>query len=169
MKTTYETPKTSRLHLIFEIAGIIGLILLIGIPWFFYNKIPDEIPTHFGVKGFADDWGPKNNIWLLPVIGFVIYAVLSSLNFFLVRTTPSGKTDIANENRQKEGVYELLQFLKVTISISFAYLVFASIQVSRGNQEGLGQWFLPVFILILTVVPMLFVLRFRKRRKANKK
>ncbi len=168
MKTMHKTPKTGRLDLIFEISGITGLILLIGLPWFFFNKLPDEIPSHFGFAGFADDWTAKKYIWLLPVIGFVIYAGLSFLNYFLIRTTPSGKTDIATETRQKQGVYSLLQFLKSSISISFAYIVFASMQVSRGNQEGLGRWFLPVFIIILTVVPIIFAMKITSKKQVEK-
>ena len=165
MKTTNEIPKTGRLDLIFEIAGIAGLVLLIGLPWYFYNNLPDEIPTHFGFAGFADDWGAKKSIWLLPIIGTVIYAGLTILNYFLSRTTPSGKLDITTETSQKHGVYSLLQFVKVTISFTFAYLVFASMQVSRGNQEGLGRWFLPAFIVILTVVPIIFVIKIASKNK----
>lgn len=164
MKTTHETPKTGLFDLIFEIAGILGLLLLIGLPSFFYSRMPDEIPIHFGISGFADGWGAKKAIWLLPVIAIVIYLGLSFLNYFLIRTTPSGKLDAATEIRQKKGVYSLLQFLKAMLSISFAYLVFAAIQVSRGNQEGLGKWFLPVFIILLTIVPIFFAMKIASKK-----
>jgi len=71
---------------------------------------------------------------------------------------------VTTENRQKHGVYSLLQLLKASISVSFAYIVFASIQVSLGNMEGLGVWFLPVFIILLTIVPIFFVIRFSTKK-----
>jgi len=164
MKASFETLKSDPLDLFFEIIGIIGLVFLIGLPWYFYNKLPDEIPTHFGFAGYADDWGAKKAIWLLPVIAAVIYTGLTLLNYFLSRTTPSGKLDVTTENRQKHGVYSLLQLLKASISVSFAYIVFVSIQVSLGNMEGLGVWFLPVFIILLTIVPIFFVIRFSTKK-----
>jgi len=159
MHTMNELQKPGRIDILFESAGIIGLVFLILVPLFYYPAMPDQIPTHFGIKGFADGWGPKTTIWLLPVIGFIIYAGLSVLNFFLIRSSPSGKLDPTTEIKQKKGVYTLLQFLKAALSVSFAYIVYASIQVSFANQDGIGQWFLPVFIVVLTVVPIIFVIR----------
>lgn len=33
-----------------------------------YNQMPDIIPTHFGVTGVPDGWGPKSTIFIIPVI-----------------------------------------------------------------------------------------------------
>jgi uncharacterized membrane protein len=44
--------------------------LIVGI---FYFGLPDEIPTHFNLKGDADGFGPKNTIWALPILTAIMY------------------------------------------------------------------------------------------------
>jgi uncharacterized membrane protein len=68
---------------------IIALVLL-GIPFayaaYLYPNLPATIPTHFNIKGEADDWGPKNTIFLGPGImagvGLFTFFILSNLKNF---------------------------------------------------------------------------------------
>jgi len=145
-----------------EIIGISGIIVLIVLPATFYNSLPDEIPTHFGIRGNPDDFGRKGAIWMLPVIGLVLYAGLVFVNYFLVRNKMTGKDDPATEARQKQAAFRLLQYLKVILVFSFAYIVFATIQTALGKADGLGVWFLPVFMILLTFGPVAFLIRASK-------
>ncbi len=55
------------------------LILLVPFvaSFMLWDQLPEEVPTHFNIKGEADDWGPK---WItaimLPSIGVGVYALL---------------------------------------------------------------------------------------------
>lgn len=142
-----------------EIIGISGIIVLIALPATFYNSLPDEIPTHFGFTGKPDDFGGKAAIWMLPTIGVVMYAGLAFLNYFLVRKNIALKINPGAGEKQKQSAFRLLQFLKAILAISFAYIEFGTIQTALGRADGLGVWFLPVFIILLILGPVIFLIR----------
>lgn len=142
-----------------EIIGISGIIALIVLPAAFYNSLPDEIPTHFGFTGKPDDFSGKAAIWMLPTIGVVLYAGLSFLNYFLVRKEIASKISPGAGAKQKQSAFRLLQFVKAMLAISFAYIEFATIQTALNRAEGLGVWFLPVFLILLTFGPVAFLIR----------
>ncbi len=56
---------------IVESIGVIGIILLIGLPVFYYSSLPDIIPKHYGLSGEPDGFSGKGIIWTLPAIGLV--------------------------------------------------------------------------------------------------
>lgn len=155
-------PGNNLIDKLLEIIGISGIIMLIVLPAAFYDSLPDEIPTHFDIRGNPDDFGGKGSIWMLPVIGVVLYAALAFVNYFLVRKKMTSKVDPVTEARQKLAAFRLLQYLKVILVFSFAYIVFATIQTALGRADGLGVWFLPVFIILLTFGPVAFLIRASK-------
>ncbi len=152
-------PGSSLTDKLLEAVGLLGILWLIILPATYYTNLPDEIPTHFGIKGNPDDFGGKASIWLLPVIGVVLYLGLAFVNYFLVRKKMTSKADPVTEARQKQAAFRLLQYLKVMLVFSFAYIVFATIQTALGNADGLGVWFLPVFMVTLAGMPVIFLIR----------
>lgn len=156
-----ENPKpgSNLTDKLLEIIGISGIIVLIVLPASFYHSLPDEIPTHFGFTGKPDDFGGKAAIWILPTIGLVMYAGLAFLNYFIVRKEIASKFNPGVEAKQKQSVFRLLQYVKAVLALSFAYIAFATIQNALGLWEGLGKWFLPVFIILLTIGPVTFLVR----------
>ena len=154
-----QKPGNGLADKLLEVVGLVGVVLLIVLPATFYSSLPGEIPTHFGIRGNPDDFGGKAAIWMLPVIGVVLYAGLALVNYFLVRKKMTSKADPATEARQKQAAFRLLQYLKVMLVFSFAYIVFATIQTALGKAEGLGVWFLPAFMVILTGMPVVFLIR----------
>lgn len=63
------------------------VLIMVAIPFIYtslvYGKLPANIPTHFNIKGEADGYGGKENIFLLPVIfgfvSFIVFGLLSNL------------------------------------------------------------------------------------------
>ena len=62
--------------------------IIIAIPWvylaFIWNELPAIVPTHFGFSGKPDAFGPKNEIFLAPIIlsivGPGVYFLLRNIN-----------------------------------------------------------------------------------------
>jgi len=62
--------------------------LIMSLPWIYlatiWNSLPQTIPTHFGINGFPDKFGQKNEILLVPlifsIIGIVIYFIFRNLH-----------------------------------------------------------------------------------------
>ena len=74
-----------------ELIGIIGLLTLIALPIYFFDKLPETIPRHFGANGEPDGFSGKGIIWTLPIIGIVMYVGMFWLNkissYFQLPTT----------------------------------------------------------------------------------
>jgi len=57
------------------------------IPWIYllsiWNSLPASIPTHFGINGTPDAYGPKNQIFLWPaictVLSILVYLLLTNI------------------------------------------------------------------------------------------
>src|SRR6478735_1832289 len=41
------------------------------------NPLPAKIPTHFNAAGQPDGWGTPGMLWLVPVVGTVIYLLMT--------------------------------------------------------------------------------------------
>ncbi len=46
-----------------------------------YDRLPEKIPMHFGLKGQADQWRKKNRFWvyLMPAIGIVTVVIMCGI------------------------------------------------------------------------------------------
>lgn len=59
-----------------------------------YKKLPETIPTHFDIEGKPDGFGPRYFIFLLPIVGTLIFAFLNfpkSFSHFPVTLTPENQ------------------------------------------------------------------------------
>lgn len=132
-----------------QIIGVIGIIVLIGLPVLYYDDLPNTIPTHFGVSGQADDYTGKAMIWMLPVIGVVLYVIMSMLN-----SRPhlfNYPTLITEENarRQYTIASKMIRLLNAIIMCVLAYLAYSSIHIGLGTQSGLGSNFILIFMIVM--------------------
>ncbi len=142
----------------FEVAGICATLVLLVLPFIYYRDLPDEIPTHFGFRGTPDGFGSKGSIWSLPIIGLLLYTGLTLLNYFVIVKTKLSPTEKDGDTLARKNILRLMQMLKLILSVSFAYILWMTIQVALGMSEGLGTWFLPTFLVLLTFLPIVFLL-----------
>jgi hypothetical protein len=56
---------------------ILGTIVFLLIYW---KHVPEQVPTHFGVRGQIDAWGERQSLWLLPVVNTFVYVLLTVCN-----------------------------------------------------------------------------------------
>ena len=50
---------------------------------YLYPLIPNEIPTHYWINGTIDRWGNKNELFLIPIIIFLVFVIFQSKLFYL--------------------------------------------------------------------------------------
>lgn len=143
---------------ILEIAGIVATLILLILPFAFYRDLPAEIPTHYGFKGIPDGFGNKGSIWSLPIIGVLLYTGLSLLNYFVVLKNKPNSREKYGQPVAQESILRLMQIIKLFLSTAFAFIMWKTIQVSLGNADGLGIWFLPTFIVLMTFLPIVFLI-----------
>ena len=149
--------KLKSIDIAFEWIGIIGLLLLIGLPVYFYSKLPEIIPSHFAINGEPDKFSEKEVIWILPTIGIVLYLGLLWLNKFPHIFNYPQKVTSENAKRLYTISTRMIRVLNAVMSCTFAYISYSTIQISLGNQFELGSWFIPIF-MILMLGPMAFSL-----------
>jgi len=120
-----------------------------------YSSLPDVIPIHFDASGTADGFGDKSNIFALPVVSTVVFIALTILNRFPhLFNYPAGLT-LENARTQYSIATSMIRFLKLSVAIVFAMIVYFAVQNAKGETDGLGSWFLPT-VLALIFLPIVY-------------
>lgn len=115
---------------------LIAISIYVAVMW---GKLPQEVPTSFGITGQIDGMGAKNSILWKLAITYGIYLV-----FTIISSNPSlwGIGNIKNKKKKQEAILlteELLAFLKLILISIMSYIIFCII-----NNIGLGFIFLPM-------------------------
>jgi uncharacterized membrane protein len=127
-----------------ELIAVAGLVFAAAVVADFYSRLPERIATHFNEAGMANGFGAKSILWVLVGVVFLIYGVLSAVNF--VPRIVSVKRPLAPE-REKVVLAEsmaMVGWIKAEVCWMFAYICLAMVRNGMGLQVGLGAWFLPV-------------------------
>lgn len=120
-----------------------------------YYYLPDTIPIHYNASGVPDNFGKKTTIIMLPIIGTMLFGLLTYLNkhprFF------NNPTVLNGENTEHEYTYvtRLIRFYKLAIVTIFSLIVLFTYLTAIGKTKGLGVWFLP-FIICIMIIPNIF-------------
>jgi len=152
-----------------EAMGIIALIVLIALPFVYYSDLPDIIPSHFGASGKADGFSNKKFIWLLPILGTVMYYGMYRLNQYPHLFNFPQKVTEENAERLYTTASRMIRVLNVSIVCVFAIITHATIQTALEKQNGLGSWFIPVFLIFTFGMTFYFLYQTTKTSQSNSK
>jgi len=141
---------------------MLGLILLIALPAFYYNKLPETIPIHFGLDGQPDSYGQKATIWVLTIIGVMTFSLLSVITKFPHTFNYTVKITEANAKTQYKIAIQMLHTLNAICTLGFAYISYVIIQNGLGNTKGLGYLFLILFLTMIFGSIIYFSLKSKK-------
>ena len=130
-----------------ETIALISFLLLLVIPIYYFNQLPDEIPTHYNAQGEADAFGSKYMIWFTPAMGTLIYFLLTWLNKYPHKFNYPQKVTDQNAQGLYESATKMMRWLKTVILIGLAYLAYANVQNAMGKMDGIGKLFLPIFLV----------------------
>lgn len=149
--------KANTFYSVTSIVGKAAIVLMFVISGVFYHQLPEQIPTHFNFKGKADAFGAKQSIWGLALIGLLLYVGLFYVNKYLIKKV--------NENAHKDYLKAIRvnTMLSLFIALSFCYITFQTVFVALGKSQGLGTWFLPVFIIASILLPLLPLIKSEKK------
>ena len=137
---------------IIEAIGLAFVVVLLIMPAYFYNQLPDQIPYHYNFHGQPNAYSGKDFIWLLPLVGLVLYVLLSFVSRY--PHTFNYPVQITRENVYR--VYRIgvrsMRIIKVAIIIIFAALNFRTIQIGLKMNLDLGVFLLPLGLFIIIVI-----------------
>lgn len=131
-----------------EITAIVFLILLVGLPVFYFGELPERVPVHFNAAGQIDGYGSKSSFIVLPLTGLFMYGLLTVISLFPHIFNYPVKITPENAKVQYTLATRLLRILKTVILLMFAFISFQTLRAAAGKTGGLGKVFLPVFLIV---------------------
>ncbi|MET3699328.1 uncharacterized protein DUF1648 [Bacillus oleivorans] len=140
------------------IAGFIFFanIVYILIQW---NDIPSQVPTHFNALGEADAWGNKGALWILPIVGTILWMIMAAFEKYPHTFNYMVTIKPENVERQYKNGKLLFNLIKNEMLLLFAYLTFSTIDVAKDGENGLGVWDLPITLGIIFGTIAIFMIR----------
>ena len=112
---------------------------------FMYPKLPDQVPTHWGMDGTVNGWSSRIfSAWLMPVMMAGIWLIM--------RLLPHVDPRKANYPRFK-GMYEALIVLTLVFMLGIHVLVLTSATGARFDMAriaplGIGAFFVAIGLLL---------------------
>ncbi len=158
--------KLTKTDKIIEGISTLGIITLLILPCYYYDQLPESIPTHFNGSGQADAFGDRSTVFLIPVFALISYISLTALSRFPhIFNYP---TEITEENaaEQYAKATSLVRILNLIVIFVMGYITLQTIQTALGNSEGLGSMFLICFIIIMQI-PVFYFVFSRKKNKTK--
>jgi len=125
----------------------IKMLIIIGYIAMQYGALPELIPSHYGVGGEPDAFGKKSTLLLLLAITIGSYVGMFILNKFPhVFNYP---TEVTSENARSlyKKATRMIRSLNTVIVVAMSYIIYATIQTAFNKQDGLGNYFMPVFLV----------------------
>lgn len=136
-----------------NIIGIVLILLYIAFLVIGWNSFPSELPTHFNAAGVADEFGPKNSLFMEPAVMtglFILLAVVES--FPKIWNIPAEVID-DNEEEVLKTCYLMFGIIKIAIILVCAFAGFMCIY------SGFPSW--PMYLMIVIILLTLAVSAFK--------
>jgi uncharacterized membrane protein len=138
---------------------------LVGFALWAWPRLPDRIPTHFGLDGTADAWSPRSpGSWFgLPAIALLLMAGMGCVRWLLPRKP--GWVNLPDRTRldslpeaARRPVNEMLSGFLSLLQCQLL-VIFALIQLSTYRAAlGLSSQGIMVLVLLLAILPSPFFL-----------
>ncbi len=151
-----------------ELIGLVALAGLLILPLLYFWDLPGTIPQHYGFNGQPDAFGSKGMIWLLPLIGLIMFSGLTILNRYPHAFSYPVRITKENALRQYTFPTKLVRILKAFVACLFCYLNYSTIQISIGKQSGLGTGFLLILVAGMFGVIGFYIYWAYKKKVINK-
>lgn len=121
-----KNTKTDILLNIAAVACLAAVTLYLLVRW---SQIPMTIPGHYTADGQIDSWTARTTLWQLPVLGWVLYVLITILEQF-PGVWNTGVT-VTEENRT--AVYRTLKTMIGWVKLAMSALLSLVALASLGN------------------------------------
>jgi len=146
-----------------ESLSLLFVLFLLIYPAYYYESIPGEIPTHYNMDGQADAFGNKTELWLLPIIGLLMYVGLFLLNRIPHQFNYPGTITEENAYTQYQNASRLMRAFNLTFTGAFAYIIYIMVQSALGQVDGLGRFFTPLLLTATIGISIYFLYQATKK------
>lgn len=133
------------------LAGVIYLILQ-------FPGLPDRVPGHYDATGNVDRLGSKMELWLLPVIAAALWIGMAILERYPHTFNYMNLREDNIEAQYRNGML-MLNVLKNESVLLFSYLSYQGVRIALGEADGLGVYFMPIFLGVIFGSMIIFIIR----------
>jgi uncharacterized membrane protein len=168
MSNSWERPKIkiskTKSEWAWDIIGYtfyLGSIIFLIMIW---SMLPEEVPAHYNASGEVDRWGSKWELFIIPIVGAFVMVLMQFIEKFPEVHNYPKRFNESNAEKFYLLSRKLVNQIKNICLIIFALILFESVSISLGWENGFGKWFLPITILG-TCVPIVFVIIKQKKIK----
>lgn len=141
---------------IISMITLIGTFLYLIINW---GNIPDQIPGHYDFTGSVDRWGNKSELWVCPILAFILYIGITVLEAF----PGIWNTGVKVTDKNRDQVYQLLKHMIVTLK-GVIVIIFAFITINSSMAKPLQVWGLPVMLIFIFGPMAAFLIKLSKAK-----
>jgi uncharacterized membrane protein len=163
-----ERPKLkielSKYDFALEFAGWLAFCFIWIITFLSINNLAEVIPMHFNFTGNADKFGSKDSLWLLPIIGSIVFLVLTILNKYPHTFNYLNKITEQNALAQYTLATKMIRYLKFIILIVFSSIIIMINIISSGEINSLSFWFLPLVLSFVFIPIIYFIIKMLKAK-----
>ena len=151
----FKWPEMGPQDWLLEILSIVGLVGVFIYTAYYFRRLPEVIPVNFDAQGSPGDTGSRLTIWIIPAICLLINVLLpKGVRQFGLVSSPRFLKRVFTQN-QFNGRIRLLRYNKTVLTWGLFYLTASSIRITLHSGNGIGDWFIPVFLAAL-ILPMLY-------------
>lgn len=162
MKT--DTPDYALVDYIMLAVGGLCAIALAVAGLFIWQGMPERVPTHFGLDGTADGWGPRISVLIMPLVGLGLWAMMAILSRFpKLYNFPVPVTDANRQTLYLLG-RRMLLVMGVEIVLLYGGILWMTVRAAHNLPPGGVAVVTPVGLFaLLATVAVFLVLMFRAR------
>ena len=148
---------------VLEGIGFLCVLLMIGLPLYYFKDLPEIIPMHFNASGNPDDFSSKNTLLVIPLIGSLLYVGLLILSRYPhIFNYPREITE-ENVMRQYRMATRLVRILNTVLAGSILFVTHGIIQTSLEKKAGLGSLFIPLVLVLVFGTIAIYLYRTLKK------
>jgi uncharacterized membrane protein len=140
---------------------ICALLLCIGLAtasWvialYYWDKLPQIIPTHFGISGVADSWSNKT-IWYVFLIPTLQLLMTIGFGFLYFRpqysNMPTTMFLMTLDKKKRDPAFSMIRTMLVItllfVGVFFTYLTFGMNYSALHSTAGLAPWVMLVWVI----------------------
>lgn len=144
---------------------ILSSVVLIGI---FYSQLPDKIPIHFNWPAKdKNGFGTKDLLWASPIVfGIIATGIYKLYQYPWIFNYP---TEIDNKNAEYSyhQVTAMLRLLNLLIGLLCMSITLMSVLDGLGIENGLDEYLMSLFAILLVGIPILFISKIVMNRKTR--
>lgn len=113
------------------------------------NPLPSRIPTHFDLAGNPNGWGKPGVLWLLPIVGAVLYALMTLVARYPAHFNYPVVVTSANRAPLQNLGLRMVGWLKAEVICLFAAIQVMTIQAARGTRSGPSPMFFAIALVVV--------------------